>query len=483
MKMPFRFIVSGLLLGLSAVAVAAPYETGTKWLEPQRTWIKNTPGAMPFFPHRANTTDNKPLNMADFDKPEICSACHQEIYSQWSESVMAQSWEDPIYRAVLKKASEATNGAVDNFCTGCHTPIGLTSGHINSKSNRDPIEQTAAENPLPGVDCESCHNISSRTGIDNGAYVLTPKLNGKRTKFGPYKDAVSPYHETVYSELHTRSDFCGTCHNVTHPFSTTPIERTYDEWQESEYSFNDKQRQECHMKPYKGKAAITGPERENVFSHWFTGGNVTLLKHFGKEEGAQRSIDLLKNAAEISFVEMPAKLTAGQDVSIKVKVLNKTTGHKLPTGFPEGREMWIDFQVTDATGAVVYRLGAVKDGLTEKGTENYKVHLGDKDGHPVELEVWNVTHILSDNRLPANGWDIRNFHFEVPATVKGPLKITAKLNYWPFPQKIVDELVGPGKVPVEITTMASVESQIALGAATRKTASDSKKSKTEVSAR
>lgn len=73
MKMPFRFIVSGLLLGLSAVAVAAPYETGTKWLEPQRTWIKNTPGAMPFFPHRANTTDNKPLNMADFDKPEICS--------------------------------------------------------------------------------------------------------------------------------------------------------------------------------------------------------------------------------------------------------------------------------------------------------------------------------------------------------------------------------------------------------------------------
>jgi len=480
MKMPFKFIMGGLLLGWSAIVAAAPYEKQTKWLEPQRTFIKNSPNAMPFFPHRANTTDNAVLNKADFDKPEICSACHQEIYAQWSQSVMAGSWEDPIYRAILKRASEATNGAVDNFCTGCHTPIGLTTGRINSKANRDPIEVTAVENPLPGVDCESCHNMTGRTGIDNGAYVLQPKLNGKRTKFGPYKDAVSPYHETVYSEFHTQSDFCGTCHNVTHPFSTTPIERTYDEWQESEYSFNDVQCQECHMKPFKGKAAITGPEREKVYSHWFTGGNATLLKTLGKDEGAERSVELMKTAGEISILDAPAKLAPGQDVSVKVKVQNKATGHKLPTGFPEGREMWIDFQVTDATGAVVYRLGAVKDGLTEPGTENYKVHLGDKDGHPVELEVWNVTHILSDNRLPANGWDVRTFHFEVPPTAKGPLKISAKLNYWPFPQKIVDELVGAGKIPVQIITMSTTESQVTLSSS-RKVASTAKK--TEVSQR
>lgn len=474
MRLLLGVIFGGLLLRLSAIVHAAPYETGTKWLEPQRTWIKNTPNAIPFFPHRANTTDNKVLNPADFDKADICGACHQEIYRQWSASVMAQSWEDPIYRALLKRASEATNGAVDNFCTGCHTPIGLTTGRINSKANRDPIEKTVVDNPMPGVDCESCHNISTRTGIDNGAYVLTPKLNGKRTMFGPYKDSVSPYHETVYSEMHTRSDFCGMCHNVTHPFSTTPLERTYDEWQESEYSFTDKQCQDCHMKPYKGKAAIMGPERDNVFSHWFTGGNVTVLKHFGQTENARRSTELLKNAAEISFVDLPTKIVRGANATVKVKVLNKAAGHKLPTGFPEGREMWIDFQVTDATGAVVYRLGAVKDGQTEPGTENYKVHLGDKDGNQVDLEVWNVTRILSDNRLPANGWDIRTFHFEVPATAKTPLKVNAKLNYWPFPQKVVDELLSPGKLPVEITTMASVEQQIALGGSNKKIAGGSK---------
>jgi len=76
MKMPFKFIMGGLLLGWSAIVAAAPYEKQTKWLEPQRTFIKNSPNAMPFFPHRANTTDNAVLNKADFDKPEICSACH-----------------------------------------------------------------------------------------------------------------------------------------------------------------------------------------------------------------------------------------------------------------------------------------------------------------------------------------------------------------------------------------------------------------------
>ena len=28
--------------------------------------------------------------------------------------------------------------------------------------------------------------------------------------------------------------------------------------------------------------------------------------------------------------------------------------HKLPTGFPEGHEMWLDFKVTDALKRVVY---------------------------------------------------------------------------------------------------------------------------------
>src|SRR5580658_97765 len=454
----------------SSVSPMSQIKGDSKWLAPGKDLLMNTAGALPFYPHRANTTDNHTLPPDAFDSAEVvCSACHTEIYAQWRASIMSRSWDDPIYRALLKQASEATDGKIDNFCTGCHTPVGLTTGQITPALDREPLEKTAAEHPLPGVDCESCHNISARTGQDNGAYVLTPNLNGKPTKFGPYKDAISPSHDTVYSELHTRADFCSVCHNVTHPFTSTAIERTYDEWHDSEYSFNGQQCQSCHMPEIATKAAIMGPDRPNVAMHWFNGGNVTLLNHFGQTENAQRSRDLLKGAATIEFVDMPT-LAPGKDAIVKIKVSNKAAGHKLPSGFPEGREMWIDFTVTDAKGLTVYRSGAVKDGKTEPSTQNYKVHLGDADGNEVATEVWKITHVISDSRILPGGTDVRSFFISIPAKAKGPFTLEAKLNYWPFSQALADELLGPGKLPVEIVTMATADTKVAAGPATTRLA-------------
>jgi hypothetical protein len=286
-------------------------------------------------------------------------------------------------------------------------------------------------------------------------------LNDQPTKFGPYKDAVSPYHETVYSALHTRSDFCSVCHNVTHPFTSTAIERTYDEWHESQYAFTDQQCQSCHMPEMAGKAAIMGPDRPDVATHYFNGGNVTLLNHFGQPENARRSRDLLRRAGAIEFVDIPA-FTAGGQAVVKIKVSNKGAGHKLPTGFPEGRQMWIDFIVTDAKGTVVYRSGAIRDGKTEPNTQDYRVHLGDKDGNEIETEIWRLDHILYDSRLLPNGYDIRTFYVPVPANAKGPFKLEATLNYWPFSQALADELLGAGKLPVEVVKMASDDATVAV---------------------
>ena len=421
----------------------------SKWLQPQREEL-TSPEIMPFAPHRAST-DHHALTPKMFDKAEVCGSCHTTIYKQWRASVMSRSWDDPIYLALLKRASEATDGALNNFCTGCHSPIGLTTSQINTQEVRFPDTTT----PLPGVDCESCHNMSARTGIDNGAYVLTPNAHGRPTKFGPREDAVSPYHDTVYSPLHERSDFCGTCHNVTHPTSGVPIERTYDEWQESPYNVASKECQDCHMAPFKGKAAIMGPDRDAVASHWFSGGNVSLLEHFGETDAAERARVVLRSAGAIDIISAPETVQSGQFATVQVKVTNSGAGHKLPTGFPEGREVWIDFQVTDKNGKEVYRLGQIEDGHTESGTKNFKVHLGDKNGDEVDLDVWLVEKILFDNRILPQGYQIVDFNFRVPEQVEGPLTIKADFNYWPFPQKIVDFLLGEGKMQVEITQMAT----------------------------
>jgi hypothetical protein len=75
------------------------------------------------------------------------------------------------------------------------------------------------------------------------------ELNPGETKYGPLKDAKSGYHETEYSELHTKAEFCGSCHNIFHSVNQFPIEHTYDEWKNSPYAQADIPCQDCHMVP------------------------------------------------------------------------------------------------------------------------------------------------------------------------------------------------------------------------------------------
>jgi hypothetical protein len=319
-----------------------------------------------------------------------------------------------------------------------------------------------------GVQCDFCHNVSGAKGIGNGTFILTPKKYGRPLKFGPFKDATSPYHDTTYSELHTNSAFCGMCHNVTHPFNGLPIERTYDEWKDSPYSAAGIGCQECHMTTgpgytkNRGRATPFSQEREQIFTHWFVGANALVPAMLGDSIHAQQAIDNLRASATIELINPPIRVRPGGFVEVIVRVTNVGAGHKLPTGFPEGREMWVDFKVTDADGQEVYRLGAVKDGHTEAGTKSFKVTMADDDGNIVDLELWKTTHVVSDTRLLPKGSADLVYRFQVPPGARGPLTITADLHYWSFPQYLVDQLLREEAPEVPIIEMASAQSALIL---------------------
>jgi hypothetical protein len=420
---------------------------------------------MPFFPMRAST-ENKKLTEHMFQDPKSCGGCHTDIYKEWESSVMAYAWQDPIYREILKRASKATDGALDNFCIGCHSPIGLTTETVTARGpNADLAED--------GVGCESCHNISAATGLGNGSYVLTPQKNGRPLKFGPREDAQSPSHDTAFSDLHTKSEFCATCHNVTNPSNGLPIEETYDEWRASRYSATGIDCQDCHMTrgsgvaANPGKTAPTGKERDNVYAHYFNGGNSTLLEHLGKPEMAERARDMLRTAATLEFLEVPSRIDRGEPVRIRLRVKNTGAGHKLPTGFPEGREVWVDFKVVDADGREVYRLGAIRDGHTEKGTASYRAVLGNSKGEVVDINIWEADRLLSDTRILPDGHADAEYVFTVDEQVRGPLSIRADLNYWALPQYVADELLGKNELKVDIVQMGSVSKEIPLASTSR----------------
>src|SRR5262249_4140150 len=140
-------------------------------------------------------------------------------------------------------------GKIDNFCVGCHSPIGLTTGTARA---------LGTETSSSGVDCESCHTVSRISGLGNGSIVLTPVTHNRPVKYGPRNDAMSPFHDTTYSALHTNSDFCATCHNVTHPINHLAVERTYDEWRDSYYHGAGIGCQDCHMSAGPGNSETPG---------------------------------------------------------------------------------------------------------------------------------------------------------------------------------------------------------------------------------
>ena len=411
-------------------------------------------GKSPFYPSRAST-DGRRVTPEHFESTLLCSGCHMDIFNQWKGSMHSNSWIDPVYRAALTLMSRFSHGKVDNFCMGCHTPIGVVTHEAS------PAGKNMSEGALQGVQCEVCHNVSRISGIGNGAYVLTPQLHGRPLKFGPYKDAVSPIHDTAYSQLHTRSEFCSDCHDVTHPFNRVPIERTYSEWRDSAYAGQGIQCQDCHMKPAPGRSSPIGKDRERVYTHYFVGGNALVTQILGSDMHAGRTEDMLKSAATVQILAQGA-LSPTRMNEVKVRVTNIGAGHKLPTGFPEGREMWLDFKVVDARNVEIYRLGAIKNGRTEPGTRSFKVVLGDRNGKVVDLNVLDADRILSDTRISPHGYGDVTYTFDLPKGTVGPVKLVAELNYWSFSQALLDDLLGTDAPQTHVTRMAAATATVQL---------------------
>lgn len=68
------------------------------------------------------------IESSDYNHPEVCGGCHEEIYAQWNGSMHSMAHKDPVYEKLFVMASRETNSTFDAFCTKCHTPIDYLAG-------------------------------------------------------------------------------------------------------------------------------------------------------------------------------------------------------------------------------------------------------------------------------------------------------------------------------------------------------------------
>src|SRR5690606_7804696 len=51
----------------------------------------------------------------------------------------------------------------------------------------------------------------------------------------------------------------------------------------------------------------------------------------------------------------------GRELVIPIRIENVGAGHRVPAGFSQEREIWVEMRVTDARGALVYEVGTLAD--------------------------------------------------------------------------------------------------------------------------
>lgn len=403
------------------------------------------------------------------DPSTTCIACHGEFdagiepWHNWQGSMMAQAMTDPLFLATMSVANSFVPASGD-LCLRCHTPGGwsegrsfdTTGGMVNSidmqavqcdfchrqvDPHYDPVTS-------PAIDYEILENLDHiPLNHGNGQFVIDPDP----TKRGPYADA-APSHQFLASDFTLSANLCGTCHDVsnpafvagsepgvyevqaldeTHPDGDTrnmfPVERTFSEWTASEYAAGgvyqpqfagDKPDgmvstcQDCHMRDVTGVGSnIPGsPSRTDLGLHDLTGANTfvpDIIPDFfpgvdvaALQDGKLRAQAMLSLAATM---DLSVEVAAGRHV-LTVRVTNET-GHKLPSGYPEGRRSWLNVRAYDASENLVYESGAYDPGTGELG-------------HDVDAKIYHIVPGISSRLAPVINMPYGpSFHFALNDTV------------------------------------------------------------------
>ena len=119
--------------------------------------------------------------------------------------------------------------------------------------------------------------------------------------------------------------------------------------------------------------------------------------------------------------------------------------------------MWLDVQVTDASGKEVYRSGSVCDkGDIDPDAVMFHGVAADADGNPTVLP-WAMERFLYFHTVPPRGYTLERYAFQIPEGTKGSVKVKATLRYRSFPQKVANLLLGEGAPTIPVIDMTSEE--------------------------
>src|SRR6201996_2360436 len=433
----------------------------------------------PFIPGNAKVEGEEFVQPGAFPNAQYCAHCHQEAYHQWRQALHSNSFRTPFSRPSINILILTKGIDFSHHCDSCHNPIAVLAGGLTQDSHVDRKFDS------DGLTCMTCHSIQSLQSTNgNGGFVMgipAVMVDEKGNRIPgevPYDEILKHsdrHSEAVMHDFLRTPEFCAACHKANLPDTLNDYKfvrafTTYDEWQNSKfsqrnpltfYSSDFTTCQGCHMKRAANTLPDYGAKNGTFASHRWLAGNTAVPFYYGFDEQLEKTIQFLrsgnymnvdifaiKRAGDNKMIaplgSVPYELKANDSVETYVVFQNKNIGHSLIPEVRDLYEAYAEFIVKDSTGKEIYHSGFIKpDGMLDERAHSFSNRPVTEKGEFVDNhKVWTIRSVAFDNTVQAGRSTLVRYQFHIPANVKGPITVTAKVNYRHLRQSYLNNIFG-----------------------------------------
>lgn len=510
MKLPIAWFIAvvGALTALLGIARLAAYAQSPQNPSSNNTYSEQTSKTYDFrfgkgnfsLPGNAATTDNQFIQPGAFPTAEYCGHCHEEAYHQWRQALHSNSFRTPFYRTSVNILIRTKGIEFSRHCDSCHNPIAVVSGALT----QDPqVDRSFDKDGLTCMTCHSVQGLQSTSG--NGGYIMgEPAVmvdeNGNRipgeVQFGDIFEHPERHSAAVMQPFYRTPEFCAACHkaNLPNPLNDYKFIRAFtvfDEWQNSKFSHRNPLTfysadfttcQNCHMPRAETTLHDYGAKSGKLASHRWTAGNTAVPFYYGFDEQLQKTIEFLKSGRYLNvdifalkkaqdenliapLGTLPFELKPDDVLQAYVVVQNKNIGHSLIPEVRDLYEAWVEVTVNDAAGKEIYHSGFLQpDGMLDPRAHSFTNRPVNLSGDFVDNhKVWTIHSMAYDNSIQSGRSALVRYEFRIPPDAKGPLSITARVNYRHLRQSYLNNVFGPDHPRYPVIALAARTRELNLG--------------------
>ena len=481
----------------------------------------------PFAPSLARTSDGRPIDSRLLAGSLNCgtSGCHEQIVEEWQSSAHRYSAMDLGFQKIQINMAKLNGPESTRYCGGCHDPMSLFSGTKNLFTDTEKL--TSIRGYQEGVSCLVCHGVRKVDVKGNANYVLVaPQRYMFEVEYDENPTAAKrlvrdfliraypwQHSEELGKRLFKTPEYCAACHKQfidqeINNLGWVQLQNQYDNWRESRWNHPGDPKKtiecrECHMPLVQSTDPAAGDEADYNRSandgkhrtHRFVAGNQmmpALLKVKGWQKQVQLTKEWLQGKYEVPEIadkwrggpvvglelDAPQIVGLGDKVDLRLILTSNKVGHDFPTGPLDIIQAWLQVEVTDQAGKVVFERGAVDaKGFIQPGTFMFKAEPVDKNGNLIDRHnLWEMVGVRYRRSLFPGYSDVAEMSFfcpmlapvktkkfpqsvsygvGVPSGSAGKLTVKARLCYRKIDQYLVNFLFGEqAGLTAPVTVMA-----------------------------